>query len=137
MEVRVRHLLALSLVCAAGCAPHPPPPPPPPELGRAPANCADAIFPLNNRIAAWSVAKFTGRYARGTEALTVERREHRLLVTRPGLGTREISAPDVGSWQWHDACGARYAFTLPADGRGALLRITDLDGAVSDWHREP
>ena len=134
----MRKLLVLPLsLLAAGCwPPHPPPPPPPPELGRAPANCADAIFPLNSRIAAWSVDKFAGRYARGAETLVVSRNEHRLLVSRPGFGTRQINAPDVESRQWHDACGVRYDFTLPAGGPGARLRITDLGGAVSGWHRQ-
>jgi hypothetical protein len=54
---------------------------------------------------------------------------------RPGFGTREIATDNLDSWQWHDACGARYAFTLPPDGPGAWLRITDANGAASDWHR--
>lgn len=133
----MRRWLVLPLsFTAAGCwPPHPPPPPPPPELGRAPANCADTIFPLNTRIAAWSVDKFTGRYTRGAETLTVSRADHRLLVTRPGFGTRQINASDVASRQWHDACGVRYDFTLSPGGSGARLRITDLGAAVSDWHR--
>lgn len=135
--MRILLVLPLVLVAVAGCLPHPPPPPPPPELGRAPANCADTIFPLNTRIAAWSVDKFAGRYKRGDQTLTVTRANHRLLVMRPGFGTREISAPDVAGWQWHDACGVRYAFTLPPDGPGARVRITDAGGAVSDWHRVP
>lgn len=133
----MRQLLSLILcVPAAACLyPHPPPPPPPPELGRPVANCADTIFPTNPRVAAWSVDKFTGHYRRGELALTVNRDNHRLLVMRPGFGTREITANNVESWQWHDACGVRYAFTLPPDGPGARLRITDLNGAVSDWRR--
>src|SRR5688572_2087851 len=104
MEARMRFpLIALSAMLAAGCSiyPHPPPPPPPPELGRPPALCEATVFPLNTRVAAWSVDKFTGRYTRGADALIVARQEHRLLVARPGFGTREITAPDVGSWQWH------------------------------------
>ncbi len=118
----------------AGCywGPHPPPPPPPPELGAAgPANCADTIFPLNPQIGAWSVDKLTGHYRRGQQALTVTRHNQRLLVMRPGFGTREITAGNAESGQWHDACGVRYQFTLPPAG----LRITELDGTVGDWRR--
>lgn len=133
----MRKLVPILLpLAAAGCIyPHPPPPPPPPELGAAAANCADTVFPANPRIGAWSVDKFTGHYRRGEQVLTVTRDNHRLLVMRPGFGTREITAGTIESWQWHDACGVRYAFTLPPDGPGAWLRITDADGAVSDWHR--
>ena len=133
---------AVPLLClaAAGCTsiwgPHPPPPPPPPELGVAgPANCADTIFPLNPQVVASSVDKFTGHYRRGQQALTVTRHNHRLLVMRPGFGTREITAENVASRHWHDACGVRYQFTLPPEGTGAWLRITELDGAVTDWRR--
>jgi len=129
----------LPCLVIAGCIyPHPPPPPPPPELAgtaAVPANCADTIFPTNVRIAAWSVDKFTGHYRRGDQALTVTRQNHRLLVMRPGFGTREITSDNIESWHWHDACGVRYAFNLPPDGPGALLRITDANGAVSDWGR--
>lgn len=128
-------VIPLGLI-AAGCwPPHPPPPPPPPELGMAPAPCAATIFPTNTRIAAWSVDKFTGRYVRGSDSLTVHRDQHRLLVTRPGFGTREISSADIESWSWNDGCGVRYDFLLPPDGPGARLRITDLNGIVSDWQR--
>ena len=130
--------LPLLLVClaAAGCL-YPPPlaPPPPPELGAPPANCADTIFPTNSRVDAWSVDKFAGHYRRNQVVLTVTRDNHRLLVMRPGFGTREITADSVESWQWHDACGVQYRFTLPPDGPGAWLRITDANGAVSDWQR--
>lgn len=124
-------------LAAAGCVlrQHPPPPPPPPELGAAAADCAATVFPLNPRVAAWSVDKFTGRYARGAEVLTIARREHRLLVTRPGFGTREIAAPDVENWTWHDGCGVRYRFTLPPDGPGAWLRVIEPGGTAADWHR--
>lgn len=128
----------LLCLAAAGCYanPHPPPPPPPPELGTvAPANCADTIFPLNPQIGPGSVDRFTGQYRRGGQALTVTRQNQRLLVTRPGFGTREITAESVASPLWHDACGVRYRFTLPADGPGALLRITEADGTVTEWQR--
>ena len=134
----MRILLAIpALLAAAGCYmyPHPPPPPPPPELGRPPAACEATIFPLNTRITAATVDKFTGRYARGADTLIVARQQHRLLVTRPGFGTREITAPDAGGGQWYDACGVQYRFTLPPDGPGAVLRITDLGGVVGDWNR--
>ena len=126
----------LLCLAAAGCAyPHPPPPPPPPELGTAAARCEDAVFPENPSVGAWSVDKFAGHYRRGAQALTVTRDNHRLLVMRPGFGTRQITADNVQSWQWHDACGSQYSFTLPPDGPGAWLRITDQGGAVSDWQR--
>lgn len=136
----MRPLVPLLCLAAAGCTtiwgPHPPPPPPPPELGTAaPANCADTIFPLNPQIGAWSVDKFTGHYRLGQQALTVTRHKQRLLVMRPGFGTREITAASVDSRQWHDACGVRYQFTLPPDGPGGWLRITELNGTVSDWRR--
>jgi hypothetical protein len=136
----MRLLPVLPLILAAtGCYyPHPPPPPPPPELASAiaaAANCAETVFPLNPRVDGWSVDKFTGRYARGSESLTVTRSEHRLLVARAGFGTREIAADNVESWHWHDACGVRYDFTLPPDGPGAWLRITDATGMISDWRR--
>jgi hypothetical protein len=129
-------VLLILCLAAAGCFyPHPPPPPPPPELGAAPANCADAIFPLNPRIGAWSVDKFTGHYWRDRQALTVTRHNQRLLVMRPGFGTREITADNVESRHWHDACGVRYQFTLPPDGSGGWLRITEHGGTTSDWRR--
>ena len=133
----MRKLLSLVLFPpVAGCLyPHPPPPPPPPELGRPAAHCADTIFPSNPRIGAWSVDKFAGHYRRGQQTLTVTRDNHRLLVMRPGFGTREITPDTVESRQWHDGCGVRYAFTLPPDGPGAGLRITDVGGRVSDWRR--
>ena len=132
----MRILLGLPLLLTAGCMyPHPPPPPPPPELTGAPADCADTIFPTNPRVADWSVAKFTGSYRNGQLGLTVRRDNHRLLVTRPGFGTREIATDNLDSWRWHDACGVTYDFNLPPDGPGAWLRITDINGAVSDWHR--
>jgi len=136
----MRPPVPLLCLAAAGCTtiwgPHPPPPPPPPELGTAaPANCADTVFPLNPQIGAWSVDKFTGHYRLGQQSLTVTRHNQRLLVMRPGFGTREITAASVESWQWHDACGVRYQFTLPPDGPGGLLRITELNGTVSDWRR--
>ena len=134
----MRKLLS-SILClsAAGCLyPHPPPQPPAPELGRPAAHCGDTIFPANPRIGAWSVDKFAGTYRRGQQALTVTRDNHRLLVTRPGFGTREVTAPSVESWQWNDGCGVQYRFTLPPDGPGAWLRITDVGGGVSDWQRQ-
>lgn len=131
--------LPLPLLClaTAGCFySHPPPPPPPPELGAAsPASCADTIFPLNPQIGPWSVDRFTGHYRRDSEALTVTRHNRRLLVMRPRFGTREITADSVDSPLWHDACGVRYRFTLPPDGAGAMLRITEADGTVSNWQR--
>ena len=135
--VRMRQPASLALcLLAAGCFyPHPPPPPPPPELGAAPASCADTIFPLNPQIGAWSVDKFTGHYRRGGQTLTVTRHNQRLLVMRPGFGTREITAGNVESWLWHDACGVRYRFTLPPDGPGGWLHITEIDGTASDWRR--
>ena len=128
----------LLCLAAAGCYanPHPPPPPPPPELGTvAPANCADTIFPLNPQIGPGSADRLTGHYRRGGQALTVTRQNQRLLVTRPGFGTREITAESVSSPLWHDACGVHYRFTLAPDGLGALLRITEADGTATDWQR--
>ena len=133
--MRILPCFPLALATAGCLYPHPPPPPPPTEALRPAANCADAVFPTNPRVTAWSVDKFAGHYRRGELALTVTRDNHRLLVMRPGFGTREISADTVESWQWHDACGIQYRFTLPPDGPGAWLRITDAGGAVSDWQR--
>ena len=134
----MRKLLSpiLCLSAAACLYPHPPPPPPPPELGRPAAHCADTIFPANPRIDSWSIGKFAGHYQRGQQTLTVTRDNHRLLVMRPGFGTREITAGTVESWQWHDGCGVQYRFAQPPDGSGAWLRITDVGGGVSDWRHQ-
>ena len=105
------------------------------EGASAAQQCATATFPSDDRIAAWSVDKFAGRYMHGTDALTVRRDGHRLLIEGWTLGTRQLTAPSVESWTWHDGCGAVYAFTLPPDGPGAWLKITMPDGGSSDWHR--
>lgn len=133
----MRRVILLVLgASATGCLyPHPPPPPPPPELGRPPAACEATVFPPDPRIAAAMADTLAGRYLRGAESLAVTRREHRLLVSRPGFATRQIKTADFQSGQWHDACGARYAFTPPAGGSPARLRITDANGSVTDWHR--
>jgi|tagenome__1003787_1003787.scaffolds.fasta_scaffold20566986_2 hypothetical protein len=97
--------------------------------------CARMVVPANERIAAWSVDKFAGRYVRGTDTITVWRDEHRLLVGGWTLGTRQLTADSVESWTWRDGCGVRYEFTLPPDGPGAWLKIVMPNGMVSDWHR--
>jgi hypothetical protein len=97
--------------------------------------CASATFPLNERIAVWSVDKFAGRYSSGGNVLTVRRDQHRLLVEGWTLGKRELAAQNVESWTWHDGCGVLYEFTLPPDGPGAWLKVTQLNGATTDWRR--
>jgi hypothetical protein len=105
-----------------------------PRAGPQP-QCAQTSFPTNNRIGAWSVDKFAGRYLGGSDAITVSRDEHRLLVRGWTLGTRELTADSVESWTWRDGCGVRYDFMLPPDGPGAWLKVTMTDGSVTDWKR--
>jgi hypothetical protein len=97
--------------------------------------CAMITFAPNDRIGAWSVDKFAGRYVNGTETLTVRRDDHRLFVDGWTLGTRQLTAESVESWTWRDGCGARYEFVLPPDGPGAWLKIITADGRNSDWRR--
>jgi hypothetical protein len=97
--------------------------------------CALTVFPTNERVAAWSVDKFAGRFASGANTLVVRREEHRLLVEGWTLGRRELTAQSVESWSWRDGCGVRYDFTLPPDGPGAMLKIVMPDGTTTDWHR--
>ena len=129
-------LITPPVLLAAACAAPVAPVVPVAAQVQAPA-CASATFPINERIGAWSVDKFAGRYTikDGAETLTVRRDEHRLLVDRGPLGTRELTADSVESWTWRDGCGVTYAFTLPPDGPGAWLVVTEADGARSDWHR--
>ncbi|MEO7748336.1 MAG: hypothetical protein ABIR86_03375 [Sphingomicrobium sp.] len=104
-------------------------------LAAAQPQCASIGFPTNDRIDGWSVDKFGGRYSNPAGELIVHRDGHRLLVDGWNLGTRELTANDVGSWTWRDGCGVRYDFTLPPDGPGAWLRISRPDGTTSEWHR--
>jgi hypothetical protein len=97
--------------------------------------CGLVTFPENERIGPWSVDKFAGRYMHGADTLVVRRDGHRLLVEGWTLGVRQLTAPTVESWTWHDGCGVRYEFTLPPDGPGAWLKIVMPDGAITDWHR--
>ena len=132
----MRALIVAATALISGCAADPTPQVAQHAVGSAPA-CAAQTFPANERIGAWSVDKFAGRYARkdGGTALVVRRNDHRLLIDRGALGTRELTADSIESWTWRDGCGATYAFSLPPDGPGAWLVVTDPGGARSEWHR--
>ena len=97
--------------------------------------CASTTYPPNVHVDAWSVDKFGGIYVQGADRLTVRRDGHRLLVEGWTLGLRELTAPSVESWTWHDGCGVRYEFVLPPDGPGAWLKVLAPDGGITDWHR--
>jgi hypothetical protein len=129
MHLKCRGIVAVAALVPAACAP----------MARSPElaqpRCAQMAFPSKDRIGAWSVDKFTGRYMHGMKALTVRRDDHRLLVEGWNLGTRQITADTVESWIWQDACGLRYEFTLPPDGPGARLKVTETNGITTDWHR--
>ena len=105
-----------------------------PTAARQP-ECSLITYPENERIGAWSVDKFTGRYSDGTHMLTVRRDQRRLIVEGWVLGTRQLTAASVESWTWRDGCGVNYAFILPPDGPGAWLTVRMPDGRTSDWHR--
>ena len=98
-------------------------------------HCSLTTYPENDRIAGWSVDKFTGRYSDGANTLTVRRDRHRLMVDGWVLGTRELTAKNVESWTWTDGCGLSYSFILRPDGPGAWLKVTMPDGRTTDWHR--
>ena len=97
--------------------------------------CAMTVFAPNDRIGAWPVDKFAGRYTSGANSLVVRRNEHRLYVEGWILGTRELTADNVESWVWRDGCGVRYEFALPPDGPGAWLKTVMPDGSATEWHR--
>jgi hypothetical protein len=97
--------------------------------------CASTAYPPNDRIGPSSVDKFAGIYVHGTDRITVRRDAHRLLVEGWTLGVRELTAPSVESWSWHDGCGVRYEFVLPPDGPGAWLKVITPDGRTTDWRR--
>ena len=130
MVIASKRIIASASVLLAGCGAREGGLPQHPQ-----AQCAQATFPASDRIAAWSVDKFAGRYTREGETLIVSREEHRLFVAGWVLGRRQLTAESVESWTWHDACGVRYEFTLPPDGPGAWLKVTLPDGRATDWHR--
>ena len=109
------------------------------QMARPPAAvqpaCAQASFPVNESIGAWSVGKFAGRYLRGADTLLVRSDGHRLLVEGWALGLRELATDNLDSWHWRDGCGVRYEFMLPPDGPGAWLKVIATDGTTTDWHR--
>lgn len=101
------------------------------------ANCAAATFPDDPFIAASFTDKFTGRFWSGERYLDVAREGRRMFVRRPETGQRQLrrvgDIPGEGSFR--DGCDTRYEFTLPPDGPGGYVTITDPDGGRSEWHR--
>lgn len=97
--------------------------------------CALTTFPANERIGAWSVDKFAGRYTHEADSLVVTRDDRRLFVEGWKLGKRQLTADSVESWTWRDGCGVRFEFTLPPDGPGGWLKVVMPDGTATDWHR--
>jgi hypothetical protein len=95
--MRILPCFPLALATAGCLYPHPPPPPPPTEALRPAANCADAVFPTNPRVAAWSVDKFAGHYRRGELALTVTRDNHRGPVSARARSARTRSKAGNGT----------------------------------------
>ena len=131
MTVRYRTIIAIPSFVLAACAVTPQTR----TSQQSQPQCALAIFPENDRIGGWSVDKFTGRFSRGSDTLTVRRDQHRFLIEGWTLGTRELTAESVESWTWLDGCGVRYEFVLPPDGPGGWLKLIMSDGTTTDWHR--
>ena len=124
---------ATGLTACYGVAP--PPPPPPVELFGT-ADCSSTVFPVDPGINAATVDRLGGVYRAGRESVTVSRQDHRFLAHRVLYGVRELRADGPGAATFHDGCGVAYAFSIPANGSGGWLTITDRDGIATRWRRQ-
>jgi hypothetical protein len=67
----------------------------------------------------------------------VWREGQRLYIGKSGHQRVQLkpAAQMQGAGAFRDGCGTLYDFTLPPDGPGGYVIITELNGARSRWHR--
>ncbi len=99
--------------------------------------CAEAAFPDDRFVGPAFTDKFTGRYWKGSEHLDVWRQDQRMFIGSPAGPRRQLErASDIpGEGLFRDGCGIGYHFILPPDGPGGMLRMTEPNGARSQWRR--
>ena len=124
--MRRNPVAAIGAVLLTGaCLPHPPPAPPPPEVTPNTADVATTV------LSDATLARYTGTYRNGGDALVIARVGAVLTATRGGGGSRSLRLIGLGTFI--DAVGTSYLFTPP--GGGGTLTTIALDDQRRTWSR--